>query len=87
MNPDDRLRLSAALESELELLPKKLLLELSAKALGPFSIKMRAERNKFRGLYEQTKQNLDKAKSDLENARNGCRKLKEQLNATKDAQP
>ena len=60
---------------ELDQLPKRLLLELSAKAIGPYAAELRSRYRKTVNELKQQKEKLVRAELALEKARGACKRM------------
>lgn len=60
---------------ELDKLPKRLILELSAKALGPYAAELRSRYRKAANELKQQKAKVARAEQALEKARMACKRL------------
>lgn len=60
---------------EIDQLPKRLLLELSAKATGPYAAELRSRYRKTANELKQQKAKLARAEQALEKARMACKKM------------
>lgn len=76
--------LSAA---ELDELPKRVILSLSAATTGAYACSLRAERNKYRALYRQALENLERRTRELRDARGACKRLSEELRSNVGLEP
>ena len=60
---------------ELDKLPKRLILELSAKALGPYAAELRSRYRKAANELKQQKAKVARAEQALEKARMACKRM------------
>ena len=60
---------------EIDQLPKRLLLELSAKAVGPYAAELRSRYRKTANELRQQKAKLARAEQALEKARMACKRM------------
>jgi hypothetical protein len=67
---------------ELDKLPKRLLLELSAKALGPYATELRSRYRKIANELKQQQAKVKRTEMSLEKARMACKRMSSNLNST-----
>ena len=60
---------------EIDKLPKRLLLELSAETIGPYAAELRSRHRKVANELEQKKAKLTRAEQALEKARGACKRM------------
>ena len=65
--------------AELDELPKRVILGLSAATTGPYACSLRAERNTYRTLHEQASAKARRLEAELADARGACQSMNEAL--------
>ena len=68
-------------EKELDDLPKDLLRQLSGRVLGPYAVKLRGQRNFYKSHFAGQKRRAEKLAKELADAREACRRMREELSA------
>ena len=68
--------------NEIDQLPKLLLLELSAKAVGPYAAELRSRYRKTANELKQQKAKLERAELALEKARMACKRMSSNVELT-----